>query len=129
MLHDPDRHETLAPIAWDAEQARAAIARFVADAEQRFSPATYWPPHPKDVEPSEDPGPASTTLYFGACGVFWALQYLQAVGAARLHNPPPLDIEGAVRTALDRRTDLMTARKNLDSNDITVHCPIDTQST
>ena len=32
----------------------------------------------------------------------------------------PIDIEGAVRRALDRRTDLEALRKNLDSNDITL---------
>jgi outer membrane protein TolC len=32
----------------------------------------------------------------------------------------PLDLEGAVRRALERRTDLATARKNLDSNDVTL---------
>jgi outer membrane protein len=35
-------------------------------------------------------------------------------------EPPPADIEGAVRRALGERTDLMTARKNLDSSDISL---------
>lgn len=35
-------------------------------------------------------------------------------------EPPPEDIEGAVRRALTARTDLMTARKNLDSSDISL---------
>ena len=30
MLHEPDRHEPLSPIAWDASRARDAIARIVA---------------------------------------------------------------------------------------------------
>lgn len=34
--------------------------------------------------------------------------------------PPPADVEGAVRTALLQRTDISTARKNLDSNDISI---------
>jgi len=33
-------------------------------------------------------------------------------------QPPPTDVEGAVRKALAERTDVLTARKNLDSNDI-----------
>ncbi|MDO8681752.1 MAG: TolC family protein [Acidobacteriota bacterium] len=33
-------------------------------------------------------------------------------------QPPPTDVEGAVRKALAERTDVQTARKNLDSNDI-----------
>jgi outer membrane protein len=34
--------------------------------------------------------------------------------------PPPVDIEGAVRTALSRRTDLESARKNIDSTDVSI---------
>ena len=34
--------------------------------------------------------------------------------------PAPTDVEGAVRNALGARTDLINARKNLESNDITV---------
>ena len=33
-------------------------------------------------------------------------------------QPPPADVEGAVRAALAQRTDVLTARKNLDSNDV-----------
>ncbi len=33
---------------------------------------------------------------------------------------PALDVGAAVRTALEKRTDLATARKNLDSNDVTL---------
>ena len=35
-------------------------------------------------------------------------------------EPAPADIEGAVRKALERRTDLMNARKNLQSSDISL---------
>jgi len=35
-------------------------------------------------------------------------------------EPVTMDIEGAVRKALERRTDLMTARRNLDSADVTL---------
>src|SRR6478736_3710928 len=35
-------------------------------------------------------------------------------------GPAPTDIDGAVRRALAERTDIINARKNLDSNDITV---------
>ena len=34
--------------------------------------------------------------------------------------PEPLDVQGAVRTALDNRTDLQIARKTIDSNDVTL---------
>lgn len=35
-------------------------------------------------------------------------------------QPAPTDIEGAIRTALGGRTDILTARKNLDSNDVSL---------
>ncbi|HUQ89391.1 MAG TPA: TolC family protein [Vicinamibacterales bacterium] len=35
-------------------------------------------------------------------------------------QPPPTDVEGAVRAALAQRTDMASARKNLDSNDVTI---------
>jgi outer membrane protein TolC len=35
-------------------------------------------------------------------------------------QPPPQDVEGAVRKALAERTDVLTARKNLDSNDVNI---------
>jgi outer membrane protein len=37
-----------------------------------------------------------------------------------LLEPPPSDIEGAVRRALAQRTDLQTARRNLDGSDISL---------
>jgi Lanthionine synthetase C-like protein len=84
MLYDPARHEALQPTAWDQTQARAAIERIVRDTERRFSPERYWPLHPRDVDGDEDATQPATGLYYGACGVIWALHYLQSQGAARL---------------------------------------------
>ncbi len=84
MLYDPARHETLHPVAWDEARVRAAIEHIVRDTEARYSPDRYWPLHPRDVDGGEDPTQAATGLYFGACGVIWALRYLQSAGAATL---------------------------------------------
>ena len=35
--------------------------------------------------------------------------------------PPPTDVDGAVRRALSERTDIINARKNLDTNDININ--------
>ncbi|MDE2275478.1 MAG: LanC-like protein [Burkholderiales bacterium] len=83
-LFDPARHEPLQPIAWSEAAARAAIQRIVADTEARYAPDRYWPLHPRDLEPGDDPQQRATRLYDGACGVIWALHHLQGVGAARL---------------------------------------------
>jgi hypothetical protein len=77
MLFDPTRHEPLRTAPWSEARARAAIERIVRDTEARFSAEKFWPPHPKDSDSSEP----SYTLYFGACGVIWALRYLHAAGA------------------------------------------------
>jgi hypothetical protein len=82
MIYDPARHEALQALTWSEDRARLAIQQIVADAEQRFSPEHYWPPHPRDTE-----GAASepfTPLYMGALGMFWALQHLRDLGAAHL---------------------------------------------
>jgi hypothetical protein len=93
MLYDPSRHEALLPLAWNEELARETIARVVRDTEDRFSPDRYWPLHPRDVEGDEDPDHVATTLYYGACGVIWALHYLQAVDAATLSRSYLDDLE------------------------------------
>lgn len=80
MLFIPDRHEPLIPDTWDADIARRKIAQIVEDAEACFSEEQLWPTHPND---SSDPSP-SYMLYWGACGVFWALRYLEARGACSL---------------------------------------------
>jgi hypothetical protein len=82
MLHDPARHEPLRADAWDEQRARNTIARIVRDTEARFSTESHWPIHPKDAD-GGGAGPLYP-LYFGACGVVWALRYLEAVGAVRL---------------------------------------------
>jgi hypothetical protein len=85
MIHDPSRHEPLIPMAGSEALARDAIAHVVADTEARFSPETLWPLHPRDA----DNGAATPAypLYHGACGVIWALTYLEAAGAATLTRP------------------------------------------
>ena len=82
VLYDASRHEQCSTIAWDEARARAMIGTIVADTESRFSPDTFWPMHPLDADDgSTEP---AYPLYHGACGVIWALRYLQNVGAARL---------------------------------------------
>jgi hypothetical protein len=76
-IFDPRRHIAFAPSAWDADVARAAIRTIVDDTLERFDPDCFWPIHPLD-EPAGGP---STSLYFGAAGVLWALDHLRRAGA------------------------------------------------
>ena len=49
MLFDPQRHESLAAMAWDDSAARAWIARYADDAQATFSREHLWPTHPRDA--------------------------------------------------------------------------------
>jgi hypothetical protein len=100
MLHDPARHEPLAPIAWDAAAARHAIERIVSEVEERYARDSGWPVHPLDAE-GNDREPAFD-LYGGATGVVWALHYLEAVGAVELRRSYRDDV-AAMRSRNRRR--------------------------
>jgi hypothetical protein len=93
MLFDPARHEPLHAADWDPRRARAAIDWIVGDAQAACPPKAYWPVHPKDLEPGDDPARPSTTLYDGAAGVLWAIRYLHAVGAATVGAARRWDLE------------------------------------
>ena len=84
MLYDPARHEPLRPLPWDESRARAEIRRIVTDTESRYAEDRYWPRHPLDRASDNETEPFETSLYGGACGVIWALHYLQSIGAAAL---------------------------------------------
>ena len=88
MLHDPARHEPLRLLPWDERRVRAAIEGIVEDADARFVDGRYWPVHPLDRDGADDQATPETPLYHGACGVIWALRYLEAVGAARSRSHP-----------------------------------------
>ena len=83
-LFDPSRHEPLRATPWDEDRVRATVARIVEDCERRFTPERFWPPHPRDSTGQLAPDAFGTSLYDGACGVIWALHYLEARGAVRL---------------------------------------------
>ena len=87
MLFDATRHEPLDPkLHWCAETAHAAIMQIVQDAEARFDADRYWPVHPQDATGKKDLKSISTSLYYGACGMFWGLHYLQDSGAVKLQR-------------------------------------------
>ncbi|MBX3620419.1 MAG: LanC-like protein [Rhizobacter sp.] len=85
MLYDPHRHEPLnadRAHPWDEGRARECIAWIVRDTAAQFRPQRGWSMHPLDVEPGDDQEAGNPSLYFGACGVLWALHYLCSSGAA-----------------------------------------------
>jgi hypothetical protein len=72
VLYDPARHAPAGTKPWNAAAAQTAIDEILADAEAAYDPDQLWPAHPLD----EGVRDGSTTLYFGATGVLWALRHL-----------------------------------------------------
>lgn len=81
-MFETSRHVPLRPLAWEPNQVSNAIEEIVQDALDHFDPQRFWPAHP--MEDGVFDGNAS--LYFGATGMIWALQYLPRVGATE-KNP------------------------------------------
>lgn len=75
-MFDPDRHEPLGDLFWDDAAARAAIDEIVSDTQAAFDGDNFWPIHPLDRS-DERPG-ILKALYYGAAGVIWALDHLDA---------------------------------------------------
>jgi hypothetical protein len=76
---DAARHAPLRPQAWNAGDAVAAIEEIVADGLAHFDRDRFWPVHPLD-EGIQD---GHTSLYFGAIGMIWGLEYLSGIGATQ----------------------------------------------
>jgi hypothetical protein len=85
---EQSRHVALRPASWDPKIAAEAINEIVADALARFDEERFWPAHPLD-DGIED---SHSSIYFGAAGVIWALDYLRREGAteARFDFRPTL---------------------------------------
>jgi hypothetical protein len=77
---DARRHVPLRTLTWNPGEASAAVEEIVADALSAFDPQRFWPAHPQD-----DLVDGHTSLYCGAVGVIWALDYLARTGATRAH--------------------------------------------
>src|SRR4026207_2346370 len=79
-MYDETRHEPLIKTEWNPDSALAAIDRIVRDTHEHFDRQSLWPLHPHDKF-TDNPTPPYRMLYFGAAGVIWALDYLNARGA------------------------------------------------
>jgi hypothetical protein len=56
----------------------AAIEEIIADALAHFDPEKFWPSHPLDGVRD-----GHSSIYIGAAGVIWALEYLSRIGATK----------------------------------------------
>jgi hypothetical protein len=78
-MFEPARHVPLRDTPWDAGEAQAAIEEIVSDALAHLDAERFWPAHPRDEGITD----GHTSLYMGATGMFWALDYLARVSATR----------------------------------------------
>lgn len=95
MLFESDRHEPLSPMPWDESRARESILSIVHDIEQGYQVDGHWPVHPLDNDEGVVPHGGFKSLYLGSAGVWWALWYLQQVGAVELRLDARAGIERA----------------------------------
>ena len=101
-MFDPARHTPLDAAPWNASEAEAAIDEIAADAIGRFDAQSFWPAHPQD-DGVED-GDAS--VYYGAAGMIWALDYLQRNKATK----PTFDFRPTLPHLLERTRIQMSKR-------------------
>jgi Lanthionine synthetase C-like protein len=71
-MTEQSRHVPLRALRWDAADAAKAMEEIITDAIGHFSPERFWPAHPLD-EGCKD---GNSSIYFGAAGVIWGLEYL-----------------------------------------------------
>jgi Lanthionine synthetase C-like protein len=71
------RHVPLLPVPWNASEAAQAIEQIVSDALVHFDAERFWPAHPLD----EGVPDGHTSIYCGATGMIWALEYLARLAA------------------------------------------------
>jgi Lanthionine synthetase C-like protein len=69
---EQSRHVPLRALRWDASNASKAMEEIIADALEHFSPERFWPAHPLDDGCAD----GNSSIYFGAAGVIWGLEYL-----------------------------------------------------
>jgi hypothetical protein len=77
---EPSRHVPLRPVPWDQSAVAQAINEIVADALNHFDGDRFWPAHPLDGGIKD----GHSSIYFGAAGVIWALDYLNREGATEV---------------------------------------------
>jgi hypothetical protein len=76
---EPARHVPLRALPWSEHDVVTAVEEIVSDALAHFDAERFWPAHPLD----EGIRDGHTSLYYGATGVIWGIDYLSRVGATK----------------------------------------------
>jgi Lanthionine synthetase C-like protein len=75
-MFEKSRHVPVRPLPWDPSEVSNAVQEIVSDALAHFDNERFWSAHPLD-----DCKDSNASLYFGATGMIWGLQYLARTGA------------------------------------------------
>lgn len=73
MLYQPNRHIEITTESWNEEIAIVAIKKILKLTVKNFSPDTFWASPEEESWINQPP----TSIYMGAMGVLWVLDYLQ----------------------------------------------------
>jgi hypothetical protein len=76
---EQSRHVPLLSVPWDPSEVATAIDEIVADALAQFDRERLWPSHALDDGIKD----GHSSIYVGAAGVIWALEYLNRQGATK----------------------------------------------
>jgi hypothetical protein len=79
LMIEASRHVPLRSEPWAQGAAVQAIDDIVADALGQFGDDRFWPAYPTDGGLKD----GDSSIYSGAAGVIWALEYLKRVGATK----------------------------------------------
>lgn len=75
-LYASERHTVVTGGHWSADVAAAAVQSFVTDALRDHHKDSHWPIHPMDRSPERST--TLKTIYYGAAGMIWTLNELEA---------------------------------------------------
>lgn len=76
-LYNLERHESLIQLKWNPHQLEDYSQYILAKTISSFSNENYWPVHPLDATTDKIPSIGFNDFYFGAGGIFWALDYFK----------------------------------------------------
>jgi len=105
---DPSRHVPLRSIPWDANEVTKAIEDIVTDALAQFDEERFWPAHPLDDGVKD----GHSSLYVGAAGMIWGLEYLKREGATK----SPFDFRPTLPQLLERTRAEMATYEDYSEN-------------
>jgi Lanthionine synthetase C-like protein len=94
FMNEQSRHVPLRSLPWDPAAAAQAIDEIIADALAHFGGERLWPAHPMD----DDVADGNSSIYMGAAGMIWALEYLRRLGA----NKSPFDFQSYLTPLLEK---------------------------